>query len=67
MVIEKDEEILISYRGDKNEFLYGSREFRRQKLLRTDGFLCECSECSLEGSQIDDGIGAELRQKTGEI
>ena len=30
MVIEKDEEILISYRGDKNEFLYGSREFRRR-------------------------------------
>ena len=52
MVIEKDEEILISYRGDKNEFLYGSREFRRQKLLRTDGFLCECSECSLEGESV---------------
>ena len=49
--IEKDEEILVSYRLE-NEFVYGSREYRRQKLLETKGFRCECSECSLEGDDL---------------
>ena len=51
--IDKDEEILVSYRLE-NEFQYGSREYRRQKLLETKGFLCSCSECSLEGEELQE-------------
>ena len=46
--IEKDQELLTSYLHEA-EFLYGSREFRRQQLFESFGFLCSCSECSLEG------------------
>ena len=53
--IEKDEEILINYRkGEGEEFNYGSRDYRRQRLLRTNGFLCQCFECSLEGEALED-------------
>ena len=66
--IEKDEEILTSYLFPK-EFVYGSREFRQQKLLEFVGFLCQCSVCSLEGEALleDDRIRAKIRQKTAEI
>ena len=68
MAIEKDQEILISYRNTE-EFILRSREFRRQQLLEDGGFLCECSECSLEGEDLEDndGIRAEIREKTEEI
>ena len=48
--IQKDEEILGSY-YDTTEFNYGSRQFRRQKLLEKPGFWCECSECSQQGEE----------------
>ena len=64
MTIEKDEEILISYRGTER-FVYGSREFRQQELLETGVFLCKCSECSLEGDDLEenDRMRAEIREK----
>ena len=66
--IEKNEEILINYHKT-GEFDYGTREFRRQKLLRTCGFLCLCSECSLEGKALEDNerMRAEIREKGLEI
>ena len=68
MVIEKDLEITISY-FNAEEFGYGSRESRRQKLLEICGFPCECSECSLEGEDLEenDAMRAEIREKMAEI
>ena len=68
MDIEKDEEILGSYRAAK-EFIYGPREFRRQELLETQGFLCDCSECSLEGENLEENerLRAKYREKKAEI
>ena len=74
MVIEKDEEIVINYVVPiKAEFNYGSRELRRQELLETvmgvPGFLCSCSECSLEGKALEENerMRAEIREKSAEI
>ena len=55
MNIEKDDEILIGYEN-KFEFVYCycSREVRQQYLLKIGGFLCSCSECSLEGEDLED-------------
>ena len=66
--IEKNEEILINYRIGK-KMGYGSREFRRNEMLRTNGFLCQCSECSLEGKALEDNerLRAEIRKKGLEI
>ena len=68
MVIEKDEEILINYQTAP-WFIYGSRESRRRELLQKDGFVCECSECSLEGWQLEDsdGMRADIREKEAEF
>ena len=68
MDIEKDEEILISYRN-KEEFRFGSREFRRQQLLEMCGFHCQCSECSLEGEALRENelMRAEIREKEAKI
>ena len=62
--IENREEILVSYLPD-GEFVSGSREFRRQQLLEKRGFLCECSECSLEGEALEksDRKRAELKEQ----
>ena len=49
MTIEKGEEILISYRDNEK---FRSRQLRRQELLETEAFLCECSECTLEGEDL---------------
>ena len=67
--IEKDEEILISYKWGHAEFNLGSREFRRQQLLEIFGFLCKCSECSLEGEDLEDNerMRAEIVEKDQEI
>ena len=67
MVIEKDQEILISY-FNTEEFCYGSREFRRRQLLEMRGFMCECSECSLEGEDLqeNEGMRVEIREKEDE-
>ena len=68
MVIEKDEEILLDYMNTF-EFVYSSRKFRRQKLLESFGFLCECSECSLEGEDLEDNemMRAEILEKQAKI
>ena len=69
MVIEKDQEILIGYGIKDNEFFSWSRELRRQQLLETRFFLCQCSECSLEGEDLEDNdrMRAEVMEKTEEI
>lgn len=66
--IEKNEEILINYRIGK-KMGYGSREFRRNEMLRTNGFLCQCSECSLEGKALEanERLRTEIREKGLEI
>ena len=46
--IEKNEEILINFIGKRDEFINGTKEFRRKTLLERLGFLCLCSVC-LEG------------------
>ena len=63
MDIEKDEEILASY-YNVPPVLYGSRKFRQQVLLEAGGFLCKCSECSLEGWDMEDNerMRAEIRE-----
>ena len=67
-VIEKDEEILMNFRYNP-KFVYGSREFRQQDLLETGMFLCKCSECSLEGRDLEDNekLRAEIREFGEEI
>ena len=66
MVIEKDEEILVSYQEQDN-FIFGSREFRRQKLLEIFAFLCGCSECSLEGEDLEGrDHGEDWRDRTAD-
>ena len=50
--IKKGEEILVNY-VDLEDFNYGNRESRRLALVDKFGFLCKCSECSLEGSEFD--------------
>ena len=68
MIIEKDEEILVSFRNT-DEFNYGSRESRRQYLLEASAFLCQCSECSLEGEALreNEKTRADIRKKIIEI
>merc|ERR1712062_705396 len=68
MVIEKDQEILLNYRNSE-EFVYGSREFRRQFLVQMRGFFCACSECSREGQDLqeNDLMRAEIWEKNREI
>ena len=69
MTIEKDQEILINIQDGEPEFHFGSREFRRQELLETSGFLCVCSECSLEGEALEDNekMRADIRENEREI
>lgn len=65
MPIEQGQEILINYSNMMVELDFGSREFRRQHLLDTYGFLCHCSECSLGGEELEENerIRVKLRQK----
>ena len=62
MNIEKGQEITVCYLPEEG-FLYGSTESRRQQMLERNFFLCQCTECSLEGEELEerDGIRAELR------
>ena len=54
MNIEKGEEIQVMYLGEP-EFVCGSREFRRQQLLKSRLLcLCQCSVCTLEGEDLED-------------
>ena len=66
--IEKDEEILISYR-DHEELVFGSKEFRQRHLLEALTFLCQCAECSLEGEALEENerMRMEIREKKVEI
>ena len=68
MNIEKDEEILTAYIPTQ-EFVYGTREFRRQQLWETSAFNCQCSECSLEGEALEENerMRAEIREKEARI
>ena len=63
--IEKGEEILVNYSEQGPEINYGSmsRKFRREELLEKRGFLCKCSECSLEGKALEDN--ERMREKIG--
>ena len=63
MPIEKGQEILVSYWCDA-KLVYGSRETRQQYLLEIRGFWCECSECSLEGKDLEQNerMRAEVRE-----
>ena len=67
--IQKNEEIVLSHHQYCQKFQRGSREFRRQKLLEDRGFLCECSECSLEGEDLQENemMRAEIREKSEEL
>ena len=67
-MIEKDEEIMLSYLHS-HEFSIGSREFRRQELLSWHAFLCHCPVCSMEEDTlaVDERIRLEIREKTTEI
>ena len=64
--IERGEEILVNYSEEGPEINYGSksREVRRRDLLEKRGFLCLCSECSLEGKALEDN--ERMRKEIGE-
>ena len=66
--IEKDEEINIIYNAD-DEVHYSTRDLRREKLLERMAFLCQCSECSLEGRALEENerIRVEIREKYAEL
>ena len=68
MVIEKNEEILSSWQNTV-EFIFGSREFRQQQVLEAGGFLCQCSECSLEADDLEENekMRTEIKEKETEI
>ena len=64
--IAKDEEIVINFKNLVDvDFHYGSREYRRQDLLEKEAFLCQCSECSLEGEALEENerMRKEIRGK----
>ena len=67
--IEKGQEILFNYQSGDIKFHYGLREARQQELLKTSGFLCKCSECSLEGEELSKNelLRMEIRMKDMEM
>lgn len=48
--IKKGEEVLANY-VDTEEFNFGSRDHRRSVLVDKFGFICKCSECTLDGEE----------------
>ena len=52
-MIKKNEEIAANY-WECEDVNLGSREYRQQFMLENHGFLCKCSECSLEGKALED-------------
>ena len=64
--IQKGEEILACYDFSR-EFCYGSRDFRRQKILDGFGFLCQCSECSLDGKALEENERKRLEIREREL
>ena len=50
--IKKGEEVLANY-VDTEEFNFGSRDHRRSVLVDKFGFICKCSECSLDNDELD--------------
>ena len=66
--IEKDEEINILYNADDGVH-YSTRDLRREKLFERMAFLCQCSECSLEGRALEENerIRVEIRKKYAEM
>jgi len=51
-VVGKGEELLVNYL-DMEAFNLGAREDRRAALLDKFGFICRCSECGLEGRELE--------------
>ena len=66
--IEKDEEINIIYNADDGVH-YSTRDLRREKLFERMAFLCQCSECSLEGRALEENerMRVEIREKYAEL
>ena len=64
-VIEKGEEILATYHSEH----FGSRDTRQKTLLESWQFLCQCSQCSLEGKALQQNnmMRAEVRGKREKI
>ena len=64
-VIEKGEELLATY-GLPN---FASRDSRQRRLLSSHQFLCQCSQCSLEGEALQENekMRAEIREKKEKI
>ena len=50
--IKKGEEIVANY-VDTEEFNFGSRDLRRSVLLDKFGFICKCSECVLDYTELE--------------
>ena len=64
-VIEKAQEILATYHSEP----FGSRETRQKTLLKSHLFLCQCSQCSLEGESLleNERTRAEIRERRESI
>ena len=68
--IEKEEEINLRYCYSYNEeFQYRTRDLRRKKLFDDMAFMCQVSECSLEGEALEDNerLRAEINEKFAEM
>ena len=67
-MIEKNEEISANY-WECDDVNLGSREYRQQFMLENHGFLCKCSECSLEGKALEenDRLRKEARTRIEKI
>jgi len=50
--IKKGEEVVANY-VDTEEFNFGSREHRRSVLVDKFGFVCKCTECSLDCQELE--------------
>ena len=50
--IKKGEEVLVNY-VDTEDFNFGLREYRRAILVDKFGFICKCSECCLDGQELE--------------
>ena len=67
-MIEKDEEISANY-WECEDINLGSREYRQRFMLENHGFLCKCSECSLEGEALQENerLREEARDRIEKI
>lgn len=61
--IKKGEELLGNYL-DTQEFNFGSRDYRRSELVNKFGFICKCTECCLDGKELE--FNEQQRKEVGE-